>query len=77
MKTHWASQELQGPLCGSVMGDDWDHSGRPEEVNCKKCKKKMCEDCHGNGIMGGKEAGLYCYCEYGTIRELQSGRYDR
>lgn len=76
MKIHWASNELQGPLCGSAMGDNWQHAGRPQEVDCKKCKGKMCEDCFGVGIMNGKDFGVYCYCDYGTLRELQDGLTD-
>lgn len=77
MKTHWANQETQGPLCGSkIYGDDWSHSGAPGEVDCKKCKAKMCEDCSGTGIMGGKQAGIYCQCQYGEIRELQAEGLD-
>lgn len=69
---HWACSDTQGPLCKTrTYSDLWSHTGAPQEVDCKKCKLKMCEDCLGTGIMNGKQFGIYCPCEYGSIRELQ------
>ena len=41
-------------------------------ILCKKCMKIACEDCFGTGIINGGWSGLYCHCQYGDLRELNS-----
>lgn len=35
-------------------------------------KAKKCLDCNNSGFIGGGEAGIYCPCIVGTIKELEN-----
>jgi hypothetical protein len=74
------SDEAQGDmaLCGQPAGivlNMWRDNDLDEEVICVKCRKKACPDCLGTGILGANQVGLYCPCDYGSVRELSEGFY--
>lgn len=72
-KTHYTCDEKQGPLCGSRVGElSWDGTYDSTEVDCKKCKKLLCEDCGGSGFQNGRTSGIYCHCEHATALELKN-----
>lgn len=73
-----ASDEAQGKqaLCGqksAIVLNLWRDNDLDEDVICKKCRNKACPDCFGTGIMGGRQTGIYCQCDYGTVAELRNG----
>lgn len=72
-----ASDNAQGrkALCGqpkAIVLNMHRDNDLDEEIICSKCRNKACPDCFGTGIMGGKSAGIYCSCNYGTVREFNN-----
>jgi hypothetical protein len=70
------SDETQGKtaLCGRkgvIVLNMWHDNDLAESLICAKCRCKTCPHCFGTGIMGGRAAGIFCYCDYGTVREIK------